>query len=342
MSDATPDVTPLPSLSATEQDAWKQMEAAAAAERAALAAGGALAPKPDATTQPKTEATTQQPKPAPTGDDVVPGARKANDGKDYVPLASMLEERGRAKDANAVAEQLRTENATLLKALERAGVRQEEQKPAPVVVEAPKNPHDENLNPLDHAKWEAKQASERAASLEKRMNDEQAQRENAASMQRAHVAYQDAHKEFATKNDGYQKAYEFITGRMIAMNVAQGMSQRDATVQANHDEWGLVMKALQASKNPFQVIWGIAKSQGWTPELAAAQAGKDGKTAADLKVDQLRAAGDVALTLSDQPGGAPSVHSLESLVSMPKESFAELFNATNDPTGEKWRKIAGG
>lgn len=276
--------------------------------------------------------------PAPKPDDDVEGSLQAQDGKKYVPVATFVEQRkalkGQVDDLKAMLDQANAQIGVLL----RTSTAQAPASPPPPPPPPATNPHDKDLEPLEHARWELGKANERLAALEGRtaQQDQLTQQQQVLAQQ--HQAYIKAHDAFVSKNPEYAQAYEFAVQQLVDYHInVLGQDQATAVASAANAEWQIVTQAVAENKNPFERLWQMAKWRGFTPKPPQAPAGE---TEAQ-KTARLAAAGSAAISLSAVPGSTANIGpTAEALAGLSKEKFAAAL--ADDTDGEKWRKLAGG
>lgn len=314
--------TDLPAMSPAQQAAWDEMAGA----KPAPAPAPAVAPPP---------APAPAPAPAPSEDPA--DAVLANDGKKYVPVATLVSERQTLKGQM---NDLRATNEALQRTLD-AALAGRQPPAAPAAPAAPAvNPHDPNLNPIDHMKWENDSLKKEVEAIkaDKVKAGELTQQQKA--MQDAQQAYSEGHGAFTAKNPEYQKAYDWLVSKMIAMHKeGMGYPENVSVNMAHQLEWNTVVDALNKKQNPFMRLWNMSKSLGYVPAAPAPGAQPGARSVAD-QIKAASEAGDAAISLSGIPGGSPPIASLQSLVTMSKEELSAKF--ANDPDGRLWQKLAGG
>lgn len=334
MSSDTSTGSDLPAMNATDDAAFKAMEAEAAQQRTA-----APPPPPPAQQQQKVE---PPPPPPPAQQQQVedddPRGVLASDGKKYLPVAVHVQERkawqGQKADLEAVNQQLRQQYETAMAALARVvppAQQQQQQKPEP----PPTNPHDKEMHPLDHMRWENEQLQARLAKLEGHTQQNQQMTEQQQALHRQQQAYANAHATYAKNNPTFGPAYSFVMDKMVEVHKAMGHSEQVAIQMANAVEWQTVTDAVNRKQNPFVVLEQLAKTFGYVPGQQQQQT-----LTPEQQLKKSQEAAAAAITLSGQPGGGAAVASLQSLVAMPKEAFAAAFAG---PDGDaKFEKLAMG
>lgn len=317
----------LKSLSAADQAAWDaQLQSPP--------------PPPPAAPPPPPPAAPPAPAPETNAADDVDGSLQAQDGKKYVPVATFVEQRkalkGQVDDLKAMLDQANAQIGVLLKASAQTPASPPPPPPPPAT-----NPHDKELEPLEHARWELNKANERLAALEGKSAQQDQLTLQQQTLQKQHQAYVKAHDAFVAKNPEYAEAYEFAVQQLVDYNInVLGKDQTTAVAMASAAEWQIVTQAVSENKNPMERLWQMAKWRGFTPKAKTAAAAPPGETEAQ-KAARLAAAGAAAISLSSVPGSTANIGpTAEALAGMSKEKFAAAL--ADDADGEKWRKIAGG
>lgn len=284
---------------------------------------------------------------APTAEEEVPGARTDENGQKWVPVSALVQTRqelkGQLRDTKAM---LDNTQRTLEAAMKAGG----QPAAAAAAAAAPtdeKNPHDKNLNPLEHTQWELEKANRRLAAIEDTQTKTQQTSVAQQNLQKAQSTYIEAHNDFVTKNPTYKPAYDFVTEKLVSVHEALGHPRKTAIEMAAQMEWNTVVDAVTRNLNPMQVLWNMALKLGFNPTAAGAVAAGSaapapatppaGQSPAD-RIKFASEAAQAALTLSGIPGGQPAgaVASLQALATMDKDTFAAAFAG---PDGDaKWTK----
>ena len=335
MSDSSALGNDMPSMSAADEAAFAAMEAA---ERGAAATPP---PPPPPPAQQQAAATPPPPPPPPAQQQVEdddPRGVLANDGKKYLPVSVHVQERktwqGQKADLEAVNAQLAAQLNASLAALSRVPGAQPQQQPQQPEKPAT-NPHDKEMHPLDHMRWENEQLQARLAKIEGRTQEQETMTAAQRQLANQQQAYANAHATFTKNNPAFGQAYSFLMDKMVQVHMAMKHPENVAIQMANAVEWQTVTDAVKRNENPFVVLENLAKTFGYVP----GQQQHTTLTPAEQLAKSQEAA-QAAITLSGQPGGQPAAASLQALVSMPKEQFAAAF--AGDIDDAKWQKLAGG
>lgn len=351
----------LPTMSADQKAAFDAEAKAAETQRASMKGLGAQrlvqepegggegdpAPAPAAKPAAPTAPATPPAKPAApataapaAGEDDEPTAVTDTKGRRFVPLETLTGTRqklsGTVKDLQAALKDAQDREKQLLAALGRpAPAAPAPATPAAPAPEPPKNPYNEETHPLEHAKWETQQIKKSLDDIVKARDTEVSTAAERQKLANAQAAYVDIHKGFAgaPENKGYAHAYEWITNGWKAQFLAAGYSEREALQLANNTEWQFVQRAVANNVHPSSVIWNMAKSAGWKPEMAdpapnPTPAPAPAAPTAAEKIELAATGADAAISLSDASGGAaPAAPTLASIAAMGKEEFYEKFVA---------------
>lgn len=372
----------MPSLSADQEAAFAAEERAASTARTEAKGLGhqrlttdadgdepapaAPAPKaPDApavpAADPKAAAPAAPAAPAPAEpDDDAPDAVTAQDGKRYVPVATLVATRkslqGQLKDAQTIIEEGNKRLNTLLEiAQKQAGAppAPKAETPAPAAPEV--NPYDKTTHPLEHLEWENGQLRKDVAAITDWRKNQETTSAQTQAMTEAKTAYVTMHRQFVGQNPAYDGAYRHVMDTWVAVNRATGMSEPEAIRAAEQLEWQVVERAVKGNHHPSAMLMEIAKAAGWkpaapaaipgvgaapgTPAAAAPAAPATPDPAKQIKLAQEGAA--AAVSLSDAAGGsAPQAMTLAQLAALPKEEFHARFAGAKGE--EEFRKLAMG
>lgn len=364
----------LPALSDADSKAFEAMETEAAAQRSGMKGMGAVriapteddeepAPPPAPAVAPVVAPAAAAPTPAPgapaapapaPAEEDDPDAVLAGDGKKYVPLATMVNTRkslqAKIADQDAVIAEGNKRLTQLFethnKVASAIGQPAAAAPAAPVPAAPEVNPFDKATHPLEHLEWNNDKLQQRldARDANDKKFEEQTQQERALG--EAKGAYSSMHNDFATKMPGYggdTGAYRWLMDKWTAVNMAAGMSQKQAIDAANQLEWSIVQRAAGGNTHPSAMLLEVAKAAGWTPSAAPPAAGASPAAPAAApaaaatptpakQIELAQAASAAAISLSDAAGGSPpAAPTLASLAAMSKDEFAQI---TSGPKGE--------
>lgn len=128
---------------------------------------------------------------------------------------------------------------------------------------------------------------------------------------------------FKAQNPDYDAAYAHLRQARINELKAIGLTDDRIPRQLAEDEFGLAAQALQNRLNPAQVIYQLATVRGYQKAQMAPQNGTGAVAPVDRLALQQRGQA-AARTLSGAGGGAPPKLSLQTLADMSEAEFANL------------------
>jgi hypothetical protein len=180
---------------------------------------------------------------------------------------------------------------------------------------------DADLYPEDHARWEVRQLKKELEEVKKFKQSQ----EQVSTFQREVAGVQALEGQFKAKTPDYDDAVQFLVEKEKRMkrllNPQANDAQLEAQIQA--EKVSLFKQILATGKNPAELVYEIAKQDGWQPKGAAPA------SAAKPKLDtivenQRRAASIIGGSPADNSGSVTSDQifnmSMEKLVRQP-ESF---------------------
>jgi len=272
-----------------------------------------------------------------------------------VPQQALHEERERRKAERKAREEAERKFATLegrLSVLQQLAQQAGQQQPKQEAATAAPQPiqiPDVNADPVGHFKALNEINNQKAAALERQLQEVSAWRQSqdqqaqqAATIQRA-ASIADAHeKEFAQREPNYYDAANYL--RSMRDQELQAMGYANPTQRQQiiaTDVYHIAQQALQNNQNFGEVAFAIAKSRGWTPKPAQ-EATPAPTTPAPVtpaavndqkKIEMVANGQRAGASLGQANGAAAPSTSLEALLNMSDDDFAAATK------GDKWKNL---
>lgn len=287
---------------------------------------GALSPAENAYFESRGETPIASPEPKPEGDakpngeaQPKPEGDPADKVEKVVPLAALHEERNRRKDFE---KQVRERDIAIARYEERFKLVEEQGKKA-----APE-PVDRNADPFAYIN----QVGDKTESIEQKLNRMETQERQRGEQQHVLSLYSNSVSAFKATAPDFDEAYQSaVTSRQ---RVYELVGHPNPAAAAQADEFQLVTAALQQGKNPAEVIYEIAKAQGWQPK---AKEPAKGEAAAKLDTIEKGQAANKSLQSAGGAGG-PDEMTAQRLLDMPMDEFEAW--TTKNPA--KAKRLMGG
>lgn len=268
------------------------------------------------------EAGQEAPQDAGQAAETPPAEAPAAEEKDTrtVPLGALHEERQRRKELQQEVRQARERQQRMEQRFEEFVQRiQQPQQP-----EQPQGPGFED-DPATYLRNQnerlAEQLNQQGAYLQQQANQQQ----QVQAANNLVGRYRSDSMAYAKENPDFPDAYNHVSNARMAMYTAAGMSQQEAEMALQRDEFDLVANAYQRGASPAQAIHEMARAMGYKP----AQADASAQPAAAV-VNEEMAKAEEAQKLSQgmgsgqaPRGGAPS---LSDIADMDGEEFDKAFD----------------
>jgi hypothetical protein len=246
--------------------------------------------------------------------DAVPEVKTAApepEEKQRVPLAELLEERRRAREAE---KQLREmQNVFMQAALKR-------QEAAAKEPEKPKLKYEDS--PIDYLKQEVDDTKETAKRLatEKEMAEQRQAALNQQEMQMREFtkAVRTDEKKFVESAPDYYEALDYVRSMTAASLEEYDLTPEEMSQQIRNSEFQQALAALQRNKSPAQTIYRIAKKLGYKKVENPEGAGKTEQNKGQIE----QQARKQKAALNPTSSGLPTV---DDLAEMPSSDFDQAF-----------------
>lgn len=225
-----------------------------AAAQAAVDADAAAQPEPVVETPAEpTPAPPPAPAAAPAEDeDDIPDVTTDASGNKMVPLSVVQATRRRAREVNQRFAELQGQvNAWRNAVMSQTGqsAPQQQQPTAPKVEDDP-------LGALMHT--------------QKELNDLRAMVQGQFQQQSLQAAYVSAAQQFTAQKADFPDAYNYVLNSRANELKAFGATDQQVAAQLRADEQQMVQTALQAGRNPAEVLYAFAQARGYTGKAAEA------------------------------------------------------------------------
>ena len=178
------------------------------------------------------------------------------------------------KEAKDLKEQLEQERQQRQAMAERLAKLEGRAEAVPQVKEEPKledQEPDADLYPEDHARWEVRQLKKELEEVKKFKQSQ----EQVTTYQREVAGVQALEAQFKAKATDYDDAVQFLVEKEKRMNRLLNPQANDAQLEAQiqAEKVALFKQILSVGKNPAEMVYDIAKQDGWQPK-GNAQASK--------------------------------------------------------------------
>lgn len=248
---------------------------------------------------------------APEATPEVVAETKEPEEKQRVPLAELIEERKRAREAER---QLREFQNVLLQ----AQIKRQEQEAKAAEPEKTKIKFDDS--PIDYLKQEVDEAKQTAAQL-RAERDAQAQQAQQSQTQQAQLRQftelvRADEAKFVEKNPDYYDALMFVREITKASLEEYELTPEQMDQQMRQSEFQQSLAAMQRNKSPAQTVYKIAQKLGYKKLENAVPAAKTGDTELQKRKQ--------AAARNPTSSGLPSV---DDLAEMPASDFDTAFSA---------------
>ena len=237
------------------------------------------------------------------------------------------------KEAKELKEQLEQERQQRQAMAERLAKLEGRAEAAPAPAAAPPledQEPDADLYPEDHARWELRQLKKELEEVKKFKQSQ----EQVNTFQREVAGVQALEGQFKAKTPDYDDAVQFLVEKEKRMKRLLNPQATDAQLEAQiqAEKVGLFKQILAAGKNPAEMVYEIAKQDGWQPKSSAPAA--SAAPAAKPKLDaiaenQRKAASIIGGSPADNSGSVTSDQifnmSMEKLVKQPESFWNEAL-----------------
>ncbi len=258
-------------------------------------------------------------------DDAASAALSEDEKKRNRAFAKQRHEAKELKDRLEAAEKARQELAERLARLE--GKAESTAKPEAKPALEDQEP-DADLYPEDHARWEVRQLKKELEEIKKF----KAQQEQVSSFQREAAGVEALEAQYKAKTPDYDDAVQFLVEKERRLkrvfNPQATDAQLDAMIKAEKVQ--LFKQILSAGRNPTEVVYEIAKQDGWQPKGKA----KADKHAASSNLEavaenQRRAANIIGGSPAESSGKVTSEQifnmSMQDLMKKPDSFWSEAL-----------------
>lgn len=299
--------------------------------------------EPDASTEaPETEPA--EPEAAPEPSEAAPQegeqpeeAPEDPDAAKTIPLAQLLAERRKHKDAELKAEErLAAIQGLLEKHL--TGAQQQEQ---PAQPEAPQNPHDRESEPLEWAMWELGAVKQSLAKSDQERQQHQAETQRQRQIQAFENAIVAEVSEAGQRSREFAEAYQKLNGAMYQSAIAAGLTPMDAGERSKQLQLGHIVEGMRNGRSPVETLIGMCQAYGFAaqqqPTAGNGAGNGQGAPQQQTQAAQMHARGReaAAASLANMTGGSGTA--MPSLKAISEMSDAD-FNANLEVLDKQLRE----
>jgi hypothetical protein len=207
------------------------------------------------------EPTPEEAAPEPTPEPVAEEPEHKPEPK-HVPLAELLEERGRRKEAQARLEEMERRfgewQARAQQAMQQQTQPQAEQPPA------------YEDDPLGAIRFQQEQLARHLQATQQHLAQSEAQRQQQAQFAALREAVGQAEKEFAGKTPDYYEAVSHLRDTRVQQLAAQGLPPQAIEQAIVRDTLAVAQEARNLGLNPAEYAYRIALGSGWQAKPKAA------------------------------------------------------------------------
>lgn len=224
-----------------------------------------------------------------------------------VPLAALHEARMQNKEyresLGKAQERVAAMEARFQQVLDRLNKKPEDEKPAPSY----------DNDPIEYLKNENERITQELAALNKARVEQSSMAEFAEKVSAAKV-------EFMKNTPDYADAYEHVRNIRIHDLRDLGVPDNEISAIIRNEEIGLATTAMNAGKNPAEVLYSIAKRYGYAPKKTITEG-------ADKKIESIAEGMKAARTIAT---GKPATDvTLESIAQLDDDAFTRLVEDDN-------------
>lgn len=229
-------------------------------------------------------------------------SRQRQRAEKMVSLAALHEERGRRKDLDRRNRDLETQLAEMrgrFQIIERLNT----------TDAAPEQP----VTPESDIFGYARKTGESVAALQKRLDAQEAERQNQNARSHIVSAYRADAAQFEAQNPDFKAAYQHLLNARVQELTSLGYDNAQAMHQAlMSDEMSIAYSALQRGRSPAEIIYNLAQQRGYN----------GGRNSAASRLDTIERGQFANKSLSNAGGFAGDGDvSAEMLLRMPIEEF---------------------
>lgn len=184
---------------------------------------------------------------------------------------------------------------------------------------------DADLYPEDHARWEVRQLKKELEDIKKFKQ----QQEQTSIYQREVAGVQALEGQFKAKTPDYDEAVQFLVEKEKRMKRILNPQINDAQIEAQvqAEKVALFKQILATGKNPAEVVYEIAKQDGWQPKSAAKETPKANLNT--IAENQRRASNIIGGSAASSSGKVTADQlfsmSMDELVRAPKRVWDEAY-----------------
>lgn len=254
-------------------------------------------------------------------------------GKDFVPLATYLEEKNERKALRDEIAQMQTAHQTqMTTAMDRFERALKAFAPKEPVVEAPKLP-DFNEDPAGYIAARLEQGDKTLDQIRTELADLKKTNTVRSETETQQAAVRDIfafavgkENEFKAKTSDYDDASKFIIESRRGELEDMGYQPAQIKQMIDGERLTIALQSKQNGSNPAEVVYKLAKRRGYVTKASEGDKGKDGKEL----LDAARRGTEQAQSPNGARGNAPSPLTAARLLEM---SEAEFARAIETPEG---------
>lgn len=186
---------------------------------------------------------------------------------------------------------------------------------------------DADLYPEDHARWEVRQLKKELEEVKKFKQ----QQEQVTTFQREAAGVEALEAQYKAKAPDYDEAVQFLVEKERRLkkvfNPQATDAQLDAMIKAEKVQ--MFKQILAAGRNPAEVVYEIAKQDGWQPKAAKAKPAASGSNLEAVAENQRRAANIIGGSPAESSGKVTSEQifnmSMQDLMKKPDSFWNEAL-----------------